>query len=215
MHREGRAYTDSDLVCSGRNLLRALTPENILPLAQFARERPVHHKRLKEIKAPRRVAVGPFVTFYFENFHTLWWQVQEMLRIEDNSGLAHIQEEIDAYVPLLPRGREWTATVMFEIPDATERKALLNRLGHVETCFFLAVGGERIQAQPTDTLARTTPDGKTSAVHFIRFPLTESALQFIEANEGDVTVEITHPEYAHRAQLSPAVRAALKEDLDL
>ena len=123
------------------------------------------------MKKLRRIEVGPFATFYFENYATMWLQVQEMLRIE-KGGDEQIPGELEAYNPLIPQGDELIATMMLEIEDANRRNTVLLTLGGIEETVFLEIGGETIRATPTEYDDRTTPDGKTSSVHWLRFKLT-------------------------------------------
>ena len=123
------------------------------------------------LKKHRRVEVGPFATFYFENYETMWLQVQEMLRIE-KGGAEQLAGELEAYNPLIPQGDELIATLMLEIEDANRRNATLLTLGGIEETVFMEIGGTRIKATPTEYDDRTTADGKTSSVHWLRFKLT-------------------------------------------
>src|ERR1700743_2184597 len=122
------------------------------------------------MKRQRRIEVGPFATFYFENYATMWLQVQEMLRIE-KGGDEQLAGELAAYNPLIPQGRELIATLMLEIEDEKRRNAVLLTLGGIEETVFLEIGGDVIRATPTEYDDRTTPDGKTSSVHWLRFKL--------------------------------------------
>ncbi len=123
-----------------------LTPADILPWAEYAKDRAEHRKRLTAIKRNRRVEVGPYVTFYFENFDTMWLQVQEMLHIE-KGGEAQLADELAAYNPLIPKGKELVATFMIEIDDALRRARVLAQLGGIEETAFIEVGGERVARQ--------------------------------------------------------------------
>jgi hypothetical protein len=140
-----------------------LTRADILPVEQYARDRREHRRRIGEIKRDRRVEVGPFCTFYFENFDTMWHQVHEMLYIE-RGGEAQIAEELAAYNPLVPQGDELVATVMIEIEDAAKRERALSRLGGIEDRMFLTVGGERVAGIADPTRENTSPEGKVSSV---------------------------------------------------
>ena len=166
-----------------------------------------------EAKRHRRLEVGPDCTFYFENFETMWNQVHEMLFIE-KGGEAQIADELSAYNPLVPKGRELVATVMFEIDDPVRRAAFLARLGGVEETAFLRLGGETIQGVPEADVDRTSAQGKASAVQFIHFPFTDAQVVQFRAEGAEVVLGFTHPEYAHMAVLPEPVRAALAEDFD-
>src|SRR5438105_12222867 len=147
---------------------RQLTRADLLPPADYAAIRSEQRKRITKIKWRRRVEVGPFATFYFENYDTMRHQVQEMLHIEQG-GDAQIEDELAAYNPLIPQGKELVATVMFEIDDPVRRASVLARLGGVENHVFLDIAGERIRGEPDPTRENTSPEGKASSVQFLRF----------------------------------------------
>src|ERR1700754_2895471 len=150
---------------------RKITPADILPPGEYDVQRAALKKNLLPVKKLRRVEVGPFATFYFENYATMWLQVQEMLRIE-KGGAEQLAGELEAYNPLIPQGDELIATLMLEIEDGNRRHATLLTLGGIEETIFLEVGETRIAATPTEYDDRTTPDGKTSSVHWLRFKFT-------------------------------------------
>jgi uncharacterized protein DUF3501 len=162
-------------------------------------------------KKNRRVEVGPFATFYFENYRTMWLQVHEMLRIE-KGGREQIAGELDAYNPLIPQGQELIATLMLEIEDADRRDRTLRTLGDIEESAFLELGGERIKGAPTEYEDRTTPDGKTSSVHWLRFVFTPAQIERFRSGEGQAVLGFAHPNYGHMAVIPPAVRAELAKD---
>src|SRR5271154_5234653 len=118
---------------------RALTPSDILSPQDYEHLRTEKRGAMIALKKKRRLAVGPYATFYFENYDTMWLQVQEMLRIE-KGGAAQLEDELRAYNPLIPQGRELVATVMFEIEDAVRRATLLASLGGVENTMEIRVG---------------------------------------------------------------------------
>ena len=148
-----------------------ITRADLLPMSVYENGRKERRKEMAAIKANRRVEVGPFATFYFENYATMLHQVHEMLAIE-RGGDAQVEDELAAYNPLIPQGSELVATVMFEIEDPVRREATLARLGGVEDQFFLQIGATRAPGLPEGDVERTREDGKTSSVHFLRFPLT-------------------------------------------
>jgi hypothetical protein len=192
---------------------RRLTREDILPLAEYAAIRDEQRKRITEIKRHRRLEVGPFAAFYFENYDTMRHQVQEMLYIE-KGGDAQIEDELSAYNPLIPQGSELVATVMFEIDDPVRRNSALMRLGGIENYVFLDVAGERIRGEPDPTRENTSPEGKASSVQFLRFPFTEGQITRFEIPGAQVIAGFDHPNYGHMAVLPESVRAALAKDLD-
>src|SRR6201985_2499003 len=150
---------------------RKITPDDLLSLSEYEIRRKSLKQNLIPVKKQRRVEVGPFATFYCENYATMWLQVMEMLRIE-KGGAQQVPGELDAYNPLIPQGDELIATLMLEIEDANRRNAVLLTLGGIEETVFLKIGDKTIHAAPTEYDDRTTPDGKTSSVHWLRFKLT-------------------------------------------
>lgn len=190
---------------------RAITRADILDPELYAKERRELKRKITEVKRNRRVEVGPFATFYFENYETMWHQVHEMLHIE-RGGEAQIGDELAAYNPLIPQGDELIATVMFEIESAERRAASLAQLGGIEDHIYLSVGGERIDGIPDPTRENTSPDGKASAVQFLRFPFTPAQKTKFSAPGAQVLCGIDHPHYGHIAVMPEAVRAALAED---
>jgi hypothetical protein len=190
---------------------RSITRADILDPAAYARDRRELKKRITEIKRDRRVEVGPFVTFYFENYDTMWHQVHEMLHIE-KGGEAQIADELEAYNPLIPQGQELIATVMIEIEDPMRRARVLATLGGIEEKMFIAVGSERIHGLPDPTRENTSPEGKASSVQFLRFPFTEAQIKAFRAPGAQILVGIEHPNYGHIAVMPERVRAALEQD---
>lgn len=190
---------------------RSITRADILPVERYAAERRQHKARISAVKARRRVEVGPFATFYFENYDTMWHQVHEMLYIE-RGGEAQIADELQAYNPLIPQGDELIATVMFEIEDAARRQRELARLGGIENRMFVRVAGTEARGIPDPTRENTDADGKASSVQFVRFPLTPAAKAAFVVPGAQVVVGIDHPAYSHMAVLPETVRAALSED---
>jgi hypothetical protein len=191
---------------------RRLARADILPVEEYARDRREHRRRVTEIKKNRRVEVGPFVTFYFENFDTMWHQVHEMLYIE-RGGEGQIADELEAYNPLIPQGDELSATVMVEIDDPVRRAGVLGRLGGIENQMTLSFAGETVRGVPDPTRENTSPEGKASAVQFLRFPFTAAQKAKFRAAGTQVVVGIDHANYGHMAIMPEAVRASLAEDL--
>jgi hypothetical protein len=192
---------------------KRLTQADILPLDGYAKIRGERRRQINELKQLRRVEVGPFATFYFENFETMWLQVQEMLHIE-KGGEAQLKDELDAYNPLIPQGAELVATVMFEIEDAARRGRLLATLGGIEDHTFIEVAGSRIRGEPDPTRENTSPEGKASSVQFIRFPFAREQIASFEQPGAKILVGFDHPNYGHQATLPEPIRAALAEDFD-
>jgi len=190
-----------------------ITPADIMPMAEYAKTRRERRTALAAIKRDRRIEVGPHATFYFENYDTMWHQIHEMLHIE-KGGAAQIPDELSAYNPLIPKGRELVATVMFEIENAELRQRFLAKLGGVEETVSLEFAGVTVKGVPEADVDRTSEEGKASSVQFIHFPMTDSQAAKFKAPATRVTVAIGHPEYGHAAVIPERVRAALAEDLD-
>ena len=190
-----------------------ITPADLMPVAEYAKIRAARRQALVAQKQNRRVEVGPVATFHFENYDSMWLQVQEMLYIE-KGGEAQIADELRAYNPLIPDGRELVATVLFEIDDPQRRKVFLGRLGGVEDTAFIRVGDEIVKGRAEADVDRTSAEGKASAVQFIHFPFTPSQIAGFRAPGAQVVVGFSHPAYGHMVIMPEAVRAALAEDFD-
>jgi hypothetical protein len=190
---------------------RAITRADIIDMDAYARDRRDHKKRVAEVKRDRRIEVGPFATFYFENYETMWHQVHEMLHIE-HGGEAQIGDELDAYNPLIPQGDELVATVMFEIDDPKRRDTVLARLGGIEDRMYVSVAGERVMGKADPTRENTSPEGKASAVQFVRFKFSPARIAKFRDPATQVLVGIDHPNYGHIAVMPEAVRKALAQD---
>ncbi|MGF1595181.1 MAG: DUF3501 family protein [Kiloniellaceae bacterium] len=196
---------------TGLAMKREITRDDILPMAIYAAERRELRRDLVAKKKHRRQDVGPVCTFYFENYDTMWAQVHEMLYIE-KGGEEQIADELSAYNPLIPQGRELIATVMFEIDDAQRRKTFLSKLGGIEETAFFEVEGERIVGKPEEDVDRTTADGKASSVQFIHFAFSDAQVARFKTPGTRVVLGFSHPEYGHMTILPEEVRSALSQD---
>lgn len=192
---------------------RRITPADLLSDAEFAKVRSDRRAALIPRKRQRRLALGPVCTLLFETYDTMLFQVQEMLFIE-KGGADQVPDELAAYNPLIPQGSELVATVLFEIDEPVRRAATLGRLGGVEDCFYLEAAGERMAAVPEGDVERTRDDGKTSSVHFLRFPLSERQKAAFHDPSASVVLGCEHSNYAHMTLLSAEARAELAKDLD-
>lgn len=189
---------------------RSITAEDILPLSIWGEQRKKQRADISALKKNRRVAVGPYATLYFENWDTMWYQVQEMLYIE-KGGDEQLADELAAYNPLIPQGRELVATFMIEIGDENRRRAALATLGGIEGKISITVGNSAVHAVADSEVDRTTADGKASAVHFLHFPFTAEQVAAFTSG-ADVMVRIDHPNYGHAAVLPNDVRDELATD---
>jgi Protein of unknown function (DUF3501) len=190
---------------------RRLAPGDLMSLEQYARSRDEFRARVIEHKRPRTIGVGPHTTWCFEDRLTVQYQVQEMLRAERIFEARGIQDELDAYNPLIPDGTNLKATLLIEYTDPDERAVALTRLRGIEARCYLAVGDEVARAVADEDLEREN-DVKTSAVHFLRFELGPAARAFLAAG-APLTAGIDHPAYTHSVEVSAASRAALVADL--
>lgn len=190
---------------------RRITQADILPYKTYAEGRSGHRSKMLPVKKIRRLEVGPFATFLFESYDTMWLQVHEMLHIE-KGGDAQLEGELEAYNPLIPQGHELIATLLLEIEDAVRRDAVLRTLGGIEESISILLDGDVVKGAPTEYEDRTTADGKTSSVHWIRFRFTQEQIAKFKSGAGKAMLEINHPNYGHAAIIPPAVRAELAKD---
>ena len=192
---------------------RSISRADLMPLDEYTAIRKERRAEIVARKRNRRMEVGPVATFHFENFETMWLQIQEMLYIE-KGGDAQIDDELAAYGPMIPNGRELIATVLFEIDEPVRRKAFLSRLGGVEDTAFIRVGGETVKGVPEADIDRTTADGKASSVQFLHFPFTDAQVAAFAKPGTDAVIGFSHPAYGHMTIMPENVRAALAEDFD-
>ena len=187
--------------------------ESLLTLEAYTRDRKAFRGRVLEHKKPRTVHLGEHLTLLFEDELTIRYQIQEMLRIEKIFEDAGIQDELDAYNPLVPDGRNWKATLLVEYEDVDQRERALARLKGIEDRAWVQVDGyPRVHAIADEDLEREN-DEKTSAVHFLRFELTPAMIAALKSGAA-LAIGVDHPEYAATVQPVPdATRSALLADL--
>jgi hypothetical protein len=191
--------------------MEKLAVTDLLSLEQYARERPAFRARVLRHKVQRTLAVGPNCTWLFEDRLTVQYQVQEMLRTERIFEPHGIAEELAAYNPLIPDGRNWKVTLLLEF-DPAERPAALARLKGVEDrCFMQVARLERVFAIADEDLERENAE-KTSAVHFLRFELTAAMVAALNSG-GALGAGVDHPHYPHEVVVPASVRDALVADL--
>ena len=155
---------------------RKIEKEDLLPSDVYAKSRKQIRKDLVDFKRDRRIALGPYATFYFESFETMVAQVQEMLHIE-KGGDEQLKDELIAYNPLVPNGKELTATLMFEIDNPISRAAFLGKVGGIEEKIFMKINDEIVKAVPEEDVDRTSAEGKASSVQFIHFKFNEDQIK--------------------------------------
>jgi hypothetical protein len=190
---------------------REIQKEDIIPLDVYTEKRRELRKSIVDYKKNRRVALGPYATFYFESYETMLAQVQEMLYIE-KGGDEQLKDELSAYNPLIPNGKELTATLMFEIDNPISRAAFLGKVGGIEETVFMKINGEKIKAVPEEDVDRTSAEGKASSVQFIHFNFTDDQIEKFQSNSSEIELGIDHKEYSHSTKLSKENIASLSTD---
>ena len=179
---------------------RQIEKEDLLPSDVYAKSRKQIRKDLVEFKKDRRVALGPYATFYFESFETMVAQVQEMLHIE-KGGDEQLKDELIAYNPLVPNGKELTATLMFEIDNPISRAAFLGKVGGIEEKIFMKINDEIVKAVPEEDVDRTSAEGKASSVQFIHFKLNEDQISEITSDLCDTNRQEENNSFAEIEEL--------------
>jgi hypothetical protein len=180
---------------------RQIEKEDLLPSDVYAKRRKQIRKDLVEFKKDRRIALGPYATFYFESFETMVAQVQEMLHIE-KGGDEQLKDELIAYNPLVPNGKELTATLMFEIDNPISRAAFLGKVGGIEEKIFIKINDEIVKAVPEEDVDRTSAEGKASSVQFIHFKLNDDQISKFKSDSTTIELGIDHKEYTHTTKLA-------------
>jgi hypothetical protein len=191
---------------------RTIIAADILPVEQFQAIRAEKKAESIARKKLTRVSVGPHATVLFETWDSMWLQIQEMLRIE-KGGDAQLPDELAAYDPMVPKGSELTATVLFEVGDTARRDAFLRSIGGIEKHVAIEVAGHQIRARPEGDTARTRErDNKASAVHFFHFDFTPDAIAAWKSGEGSAMVLMDHPNYGHAALIGAESREYLARE---
>ena len=190
---------------------REIQKSDIMPLDAYIKDRKELRKNIVNFKKNRRIALGPYATFYFESYETMLAQVQEMLYIE-KGGDEQLQDELIAYNPLIPNGKELTATLMFEIDNPISRAAFLGKVGGIEEMVFMKINGETVKAVPEEDVDRTSAEGKASSVQFIHFNFNDDQIQKFKSNKSEIELGIDHKEYSHTTKLSEENISSLAAD---
>ena len=180
---------------------RQVTEADIISLEQYSKNRKILRTELIEFKKNRRIALGPYATFYFESFETMVAQVQEMLHIE-KGGDEQLKDELIAYNPLVPNGKELTATLMFEIDNPISRAAFLGKVGGIEEKIFIKINDEIVKAVPEEDVDRTSAEGKASSVQFIHFKLSDDQISKFKSDSATIELGIDHKDYTHTTRLA-------------
>ena len=192
---------------------REIQKNDIMPLDLYTRQRKELRKNIVEFKKNRRISLGPYATFYFESFETMLAQVQEMLYIE-KGGDDQLKDELIAYNPLIPDGKELVATLMFEIDNPVSRSAFLGKVGGIEEKVYMKVNGELIKAVPEKDVDRTSVEGKASSVQFIHFKFNVDQINKFKTNTSKIELGIDHNEYSHLTKLNDETIKSLSADFN-
>ena len=187
--------------------------KDLLSADIYQKNRKQIRKELVEYKKNRRVTLGPYATFYFENFDTMLGQIQEMLYIE-KGGDEQLKNELETYNPLIPKGRELVATLMFEIDDPTLRADFLNKVGGIEEKVYLQVANDKIKAKAETDVDRTSAEGKASSVQFIHFNFSEEQIIKFKNSSTKITLGIEHSLYNHATIIPEDTKKSLIEDFN-
>jgi hypothetical protein len=190
---------------------RQVEKKDLMPAKAYAESRKEIRKDLVEFKKNRRIALGPYATFYFESFETMVAQIQEMLHIE-KGGDGQLNDELTAYNPLVPNGKELTATLMFEIDNPLSRGAFLGKVGGIENKIFMRIDNQEIKAVPEADVDRTSAEGKASSVQFIHFKFNDDQINKFKLGDISIELGIDHKEYSHTTKLTEENIKSLSAD---
>jgi hypothetical protein len=190
---------------------KEIQKQDIMSLDLYSKQRKVLRKDIVEYKKNRRISLGPYATFYFESYETMLAQVQEMLYIE-KGGDDQLKDELTAYNPLIPNGKELIATLMFEIDNPVSRATFLSKVGGIENNVFMRIDGDKVNAVPEEDVDRTSSEGKASSVQFVHFKLNDDQIKKFKSFSIDVEIGIDHDEYSHSTKLTNLTKESLSAD---
>ena len=190
---------------------REVTKSDLMPIEEYSKKRKTIRKEIVNYKKNRRIPLGPYANFYFESYETMKAQIQEMLYIE-KGGDEQLKDELAAYNPLIPNGKELVATLMFEIDNPDIRLNFLNKVGGIEEKVFIKIGKDKIIAIPEKDLDRTSDEGKASSVQFIHFNFSEEQIKNFNDINNEIIIGIDHKLYNHMSKISEETRKALFKD---
>jgi hypothetical protein len=188
-----------------------VTKADLIPADEYAKNRKAYRKEIVSYKKERRVSLGPYANFYFESYETMKAQIQEMLHIE-KGGDEQLKDELAAYNPLIPKGKELVATLMFEIDNPLSRAEFLNKVGGIEEKVFLKIGEEKIKSVPEQDVDRTSAEGKASSVQFIHFEFTDEQVKKFKDPSNEILIGVDHDMYSHTVKLTENNKKALSLD---
>jgi len=190
---------------------KVVEKQDLVSFESYSKNRKMIRKDLLEFKKNRRVSLGPYATFYFESYETMLGQIQEMLYIE-KGGDEQLKDELAAYNPLVPKGKELVATLMFEIDNPILRADFLGKIGGIEEKVYMKIGEEKVNAISEKDVDRTSAEGKASSVQFVHFNFSDNQLQKFKETNIQVTIGIDHDLYNHEAKISENTKKSLIQD---
>ena len=190
---------------------KQVTESDILPYDLYSSNRKKLRKNLVEFKKNRRIALGPYATFYFECYETMLAQIQEMLFIE-KGGKDQLKDELAAYNPLIPKGKELVSTLMFEIDNPLSRTEFLNKVGGIEEKVFIKINEEKIVSIPEKDVDRSSAEGKASSVQFVHFKFSDQQINNFKDFNNKVFLGLEHPLYNYVTEIDKEKREALIKD---
>ena len=192
---------------------KEVTKTDLIPADEYAKNRKNYRKEIVSYKKDRRVSLGPYANFYFESYETMKAQIQEMLHIE-KGGDEQLKDELAAYNPLIPKGKELVATLMFEIDNPLSRAEFLNKVGGIEEKVFFKIDEEKIKSIPEQDVDRTSAEGKASSVQFIHFEFKEEQIKKFKNGSSEIIIGIEHEMYSHTVKLTENNVKALSQDFN-
>ena len=191
--------------------VREVKKSDLIPADEYAKNRKVYRKEIVNYKKDRRVSLGPYANFYFESYQTMKAQIQEMLHIE-KGGDEQLKDELAAYNPLIPKGKELVATLMFEIDEPDLRSNFLNKVGGIEESVYIKINSEKINAIPEKDVDRTSEEGKASSVQFVHFKFSDEQIEKFKDTKNLIFLGIDHSLYNHMTQMSETTKKSLISD---
>ena len=190
---------------------RVVEKSDLMDFVKYENNRKEFRKKIVELKKSRRVSIGPYATFYFESYETMLAQIQEMLYIE-KGGDNQLKDEMAAYNPLIPKGKELVATLMFEIDNPVSRADFLGKVGGIENKVYIKIGEDIVKAIPEKDVDRTTSEGKASSVQFVHFNFSDKQINKFKDINTEIILGINHNLYSHTAVISNDTKNVLAGD---
>ncbi len=191
-----------------------LNSKDILPMDEYKKIRKEKRKEIINIKRYRRLDIGPYISMYFENRATMWYQIQEMLFIE-KGGIEQVKDELEAYNSLIPNGKELIATLMVEIDKPAMREKILSTLGGIEEEVYFNINEVEVRGVAEADLDRTNANGKASSVQFIHFSFDDKLIKLFSDSDVEISISIKHKCYGHSAIIDKMTCLALASDFSL